>query len=89
MADMSSEQTHGRDNALVVAGGATGLVLAALCLTLAGSGQHGTVTGLRVTAVLALPFLVGAYAAPALAVLWPGKFSEWLLAFQARKWFRS
>lgn len=80
MANMSSEQTHDRDNALVVAGGATGLVLAALCLTLAGSGQHGTVTGLRVTAVLALPFLVGAYAAPALAVLWPGKFSEWLLA---------
>jgi DMSO/TMAO reductase YedYZ heme-binding membrane subunit len=26
------------------------------------------------------PFLVGAYAAAALAALWPGKFSEWLVA---------
>jgi DMSO/TMAO reductase YedYZ heme-binding membrane subunit len=80
MAGMSAEQMRGRDNAIVLAGGATGLVLAALCLALAGSGQQGTVTGLRATAVLALPFLVGAYAAPALAGLWPGRFSAWLFA---------
>lgn len=77
---MSAEQMRGRNEAIVLAGGVAGLVLAALCLALTGRGQHGTVTGLRATAVLALPFLVGAYAAPALAVLWPGKFSEWLLA---------
>jgi DMSO/TMAO reductase YedYZ heme-binding membrane subunit len=80
MADMSAEQMHGRDNVLVLAGGAAALVLAALCLALAGSGQQGTVTGLRATAVLALPLLVGAYVAPALPVLWPGRFSEWLFA---------
>jgi hypothetical protein len=71
---------RGRDNAVVLLAGAAGLMLAALCLALDGTGQPGTVTGLRATAVLALPFLVGAYAAPALAVLWPGEFSEWLLA---------
>lgn len=55
------------------------MVLAALCLVLVGTDQQGTVTGLRATAVLALPLLVGAYVAPALAVLWPGDLSEWLL----------
>lgn len=80
MGGMSTEQMRGWDKAIVLAGGVVGLVLAASCLALAGRGQQGTVTGLRATAVLALPFLVGAYAAPALAVLWPGKLSEWLLA---------
>src|SRR6476661_8243346 len=79
MAAMPAEQMRSRGNAIVLAGGAAGLALAALCLALAGTGQQGTVAGLRATAVLAVPFLAGAYAAPALAVLWPGKLSEWLL----------
>lgn len=76
---MSAEGIRGRGDAIVLAGGVAALALAALCLALAGTGQQGTVDGLRATAVLAVPFLVGAYAAPALAVLWPGRLSEWLL----------
>ncbi len=75
----SAERVRGGGNAIVLAAGAAGLMLAALCLALVGTGQPGTAAGLRATALLAAPFLVGAYAAPALAVLWPGKLSEWLL----------
>jgi DMSO/TMAO reductase YedYZ heme-binding membrane subunit len=74
------EQMQRRDTGVVLLAAAVGLMLAALCLVLEGTGQPGTVAGLRATAVLALPFLVGAYAAPALAVLWPGELSEWVLA---------
>jgi sulfoxide reductase heme-binding subunit YedZ len=70
---------RGGGTAIVLAAGAAALVLAALCLALAGTDQDGTAVGLRATALLAFPFLVGTYAAPALAVLWPGKLSEWLL----------
>lgn len=76
----ASDQVRGWGNPIVLAGGAAGLVLAALCLALAGTGQQGIATGLRATAVLGFPFLLGAYAAPALAVLRPGELSEWLLA---------
>jgi hypothetical protein len=76
---MSAEQMRGRGNAIVLAVGAAGLVLAALCLALGGTGQQGTAAGLRASALLSFPFLVGAYAASPLAVLWPGKLSEWLL----------
>lgn len=83
---MPAEQMRGQGNAIVLAAGAAGLVLAALCLMLAGTGEQGTVAGLRATAVLAVPFLVGAYAAPALAVLWPGDLSEWLLLRRRSLW---
>ena len=76
---MSAERMHGGDNAIVLVAGAAGLGLAALCLALAGTGQQGTTIGLRATALFSFPFLVGTYAASALAVLWPGKLSEWLL----------
>jgi hypothetical protein len=86
MVGMSAEQMRDRGNAIILAGGAAGLALAALCLALAGTGQQGTVAGLRATAVLAVPFLVGAYAASALAVLWPGELSEWLLRRRRSLW---
>lgn len=79
MAGMSLEKSGGRGNGIILAGGVAALALAALCLALGGTGQQGTVAGLRATAVLAVPFLVGAYAAPALVVLWPGELSEWLI----------
>ena len=63
-----------------LAAGVTGAAIAVLCVAVSGIGQQGTASGLRATAVLALPFLVGAYVAPALAVLWPGRLSYWLLA---------
>jgi hypothetical protein len=78
-ASMSAEQMRGRDDAIALMVGAAGLALAALCLALAGTGQQGTAIGLRATALFSFPFLVGAYAASALAVLWPGELSEWLL----------
>jgi hypothetical protein len=86
MAGVSAEQMRGGGTPIVLAAGAAGLVLAALCLALAGTGEQGTVAGLRATAVLAVPFLVGAYAAPALAVLWPGDLSEWLLLRRRSLW---
>lgn len=64
---------------LVLAAGAAGVVLAALCLAIAGTDEHGTAIALRATALLSFPFLLGAYAAPALATLRPGDLSEWLL----------
>jgi hypothetical protein len=79
MGDVSAERRSSGGNAIILAAGAGGLALAALCLALAGTGQQGTAIGLRATALLAFPFLVGAYAAPALAVLWPGELSKWLL----------
>jgi hypothetical protein len=76
---MSAEQMRGGGNMIVLVAGAVGLVLAVLCLGLAGTGQQGTAIGLRATALFSFPFLVGAYAASALAVLSPGELSEWLL----------
>lgn len=70
---------RGGDNVIVLVAGAVGLGLATLCLVLAGTDQQGTAVGLRATALFSFPFLVGAYAASALAVLWPGELSEWLL----------
>lgn len=86
MGGHDAEQMRGRGNAIVLAGGGAGVVLAALCLALAGTGEQGTVAGLRATVVVALPFLVGAYAAPALAVLWPGELSKWLLLRRRSLW---
>lgn len=83
---MSADQVRGQGNAIVLGGGAAGLVLAGLCLALGGTGEQGTVAGLRATAVLATPFLVGAYAAPGLAVLWPGEPGEWLLLRRRSLW---
>jgi len=77
---MPAEPIHNRGNAITMAAGAGALVLAGVCVALAGADQKGIATGLRATAVLGFPFLVGAYASPALAVLWPGNFSDWLLA---------
>jgi methionine sulfoxide reductase heme-binding subunit len=79
MGGVSMERIRSGGNAIVVGSGAAGLALAAFCLALAGTDQQGTAVGLRATALLAFPFLAGAYAAPALAVLWPGRLSEWLL----------
>lgn len=79
MGSVSAERMRGGDNAIVLAAGVAGLGLAALCLALAGTGQQGTAIGLRATALFSFPFLVGAYAASALAVLRPGELSEWLL----------
>jgi hypothetical protein len=76
---MPAEPIHSRGNAIILVGGMGGLVLAAVCIAFAGTDQPGIATGLRATAVLGFPFLVGAYAAPALAVLWPGELSDWLL----------
>lgn len=74
------EQMRRQDGTAILLAAAAGLMLAAFCLVLEGTGQPGIVAGLRATAVLALPFLVGAYAAPALVVLGPGRLSEWVLA---------
>jgi hypothetical protein len=76
---MAAKEIRDRDNGIVLAAAATGLAFAVLCLVLGGIGKQGTMVGLRATAVLAVPFLVGTYAAPALRLLWPGKLSEWLL----------
>jgi hypothetical protein len=76
---MSTEQMRVKGSVIVLAAAATALVLAALSLAIAGTGQQGAVAGLRATAVLSVPFLVGAYAAPAVGALWPGKLGEWLL----------
>jgi DMSO/TMAO reductase YedYZ heme-binding membrane subunit len=81
---MTTESTHNPGSAIVIIGGGMGLALAVLCVALAGTDQQGTEIGLRATAALAFPFLAGAYAAPALAVLWPGRFAAWLLA--RRRW---
>jgi DMSO/TMAO reductase YedYZ heme-binding membrane subunit len=77
---MRTEPTHSRGNAIIIVGGGGALVLAAVCIALGGTNQQGIATGLRATAVLGLPFLVGTYVAPALIVLWPGELSDWLLA---------
>lgn len=79
MGSVPAERMRGGDNVIVLVAGIGGLGLAALCLALAGTGQQGTTIGLRATALFSFPFLVGAYTATALAVLWPGKPSEWLL----------
>ena len=79
MDSVSAERMRGGDNAIALVAGVAGLGLATLCLALAGTGQQGTTIGLRATALFSFPFLVGAYAASALAVLWPGELSEWLL----------
>lgn len=76
---MSAEQMRGGENAIILVAGAGALGLAALCLALAGTDRQGTTIGLRATALFSFPFLVGAYVAPSLAVLRPGKLSEWLL----------
>lgn len=78
MGGVLAERRSSGGNAIILAAGAGGLALAAVCLALAGTGQQGTAIGLRATALLAFPFLVGAYAAPALAVLWRGELSDWL-----------
>jgi hypothetical protein len=65
---------------MAVAAGVTAAAVAVFCVAVSGIGQQGTASGLRATAVLALPFLVGAYIAPALTMLWPGRLSQWLLA---------
>lgn len=75
-----------RETPIALAAGSTAALLAALCLALAGTGEQGTVAGLRATAVFATPFLVGAYAAPALAVLWPAGLTEWLLPRRRALW---
>lgn len=79
MGDVAAERMRSGGNALVLAAGGAGLLLAVLCLALVGTDQQGTAAGLRATALLAFPLLAAAYAAPALAVLWPGGLSEWLL----------
>ncbi len=79
MGGVSVERMRSEGNAIVVGAAATGLVLAGLSLALAGTDQEGIAVGLRVTALLAFPFLAGAYVAPALVALWPGEHSEWLL----------
>jgi hypothetical protein len=75
----SVKQMRSDSDAIVLVAGAVALGLAALCLALAGTDQEGTAVGLRATALLSFPFLVGVYAASALAALWPGELSEWLL----------
>lgn len=80
MGTRPSEQTGNPGYAIPLAAGVTGTAVAVLCVAVSGIGQQGTVSGLRATAVLALPLLVGAYVAPALTVLWPGRLSQWLLA---------
>lgn len=77
---MPVKSIDNRGNAIIMAAGAGALVLAAVCIALAGTDQQGIATGLRATAALGFPFLVGAYVAPAFAVLWPGELSDWLLA---------
>lgn len=79
MGGATAERPHGGETAIILVAGAVGLGLAALCLALAGTDQEGTAIGLRATALFSFPFLAGAYAASALAVLWPGGLSEWLL----------
>ena len=79
MGSVTAERMREGDNAIVLFAGVGALGLAALCLGLAGTSQQGTATGLRATALFSFPFLVGAYGASALAVLWPGGLSEWLL----------
>lgn len=80
MGTQPSEQAGSPGYAMAMAAGVTAAAVGVLCVAVSGIGQQGTVSGLRATAVLALPLLVGAYVAPALTVLWPGRLSQWLLA---------
>jgi hypothetical protein len=80
------QEHHPPRYGIVFASAAAALLLTAICLALAGTAEHGSVVALRATAVLSVPLIVGAYIAPALAVLRPGPFGQWLLGRRRPLW---